>query len=169
MSGLVANFVDIARFEDAAVKPIVARTKVKMVLQSVIEVNAPALSGGTSLEVDCDDSLEGRFDAGLIERILHNLFGNAMRYVNKGGRIVLGGKRLSDGDLSTEITVSNTGPQIPENIRTNLFGKYVQGKGGKRGMGLYFCRLAAEAHGGRIECESRADGPCFVLRLPGRA
>jgi signal transduction histidine kinase len=36
-------------------------------------------------------------------------------------------------------------------------------------MGLYFCRLVAEAHGGRIEYEARGEGPCFVLRLPGRA
>jgi signal transduction histidine kinase len=71
--------------------------------------------------------------------------------------------------MSLEISVMNSGPQVPENIRSNLFGKYVQGKGGKRGMGLYFCRLVAEAHGGRIDYEARDVGPCFVVRLPGRA
>jgi K+-sensing histidine kinase KdpD len=35
-------------------------------------------------------------------------------------------------------------------------------------MGLYFCRLVAEAHGGRIEYAAHADGPTFVVRLPGR-
>jgi signal transduction histidine kinase len=170
MSGLVANFVDIARFEDAAVKPIVARTRVRGVLQSVIDVNAPAMSQGITYEIDCPPELEGRFDGGLVERVLHNLFGNASRYCNKGGKIVLGAKRwYGEQDGSVEIWVTNTGPQIPENIRGNLFGKYVQGKGGKRGMGLYFCRLVAEAHGGRIDCEARSEGPCFVLRLPGRA
>jgi signal transduction histidine kinase len=170
MSGLVANFVDIARFEDAAVKPTVAKTRVRGVLQSVLEVNAPALSQGVAFEIDCAPDLEGRFDGGLVERVLHNLFGNASRYCNKTGRIVLGAKRwYDDAEQSLEIWVMNTGPQIPENIRPNLFGKYVQGKGGKRGMGLYFCRLVAEAHGGTIECEPRADGPAFVLRLPGRA
>jgi two-component system, sensor histidine kinase and response regulator len=170
MSGLVANFVDIARFEDAAVKPIVAKTKIHGVLQSVLEVNAPALSQGVKLTVDCPAELEGRFDEGLIERVLHNLFGNASRYCNKEGVIVLGAKRWHDNeDMSLEISVMNSGPQVPENIRSNLFGKYVQGKGGKRGMGLYFCRLVAEAHGGRIDYEARDVGPCFVVRLPGRA
>lgn len=170
MSGLVANFVDIARFEDAAVKPIVSKTKVRGVLQSVLDVNAPALTQGVTLEVDCTPELEGRFDVGLIERVLHNLFGNASRYCNKQGKIVLGAKRWHEGeDLSMELWVTNTGPQIPENIRPNLFGKYVQGKGGKRGMGLYFCRLVAEAHGGKIEYEARDQGPSFVVRLPGRA
>lgn len=170
MSGLVANFVDIARFEDAAVKPMVARTKVGALLQSVIDVNASSITKNATLEIDCSPALEGRFDGGLVERVLHNLFGNAMRYVNTGGRITLSAKRWLEGeDNSVELAITNTGPQIPDNIRANLFGKYVQGKGGKRGMGLYFCRLVAEAHGGRIECESSPDGPSFVLRLPGRA
>ena len=169
MSSLVANFVDIARFEDAAVKPIVTRVKVRSVLQSVIEVHASSVTRGATLEIDCAPDLEGRFDGSLIERVLHNLFGNATRYVNQNGKIILGGRRWSEGDESVEIFVTNTGPQIPDSIRGNLFGKYVQGKGGKRGMGLYFCRLASEAHGGRIEYEARTDGPSFVVRLPGRA
>ncbi len=170
MSSLVANFVDIARFEDAAVKPMVARTKVRSVLQSVIEVHSATVTRGATLEIDCPPDLEGRFDGGLVERVLHNLFGNATRYVNANGTITLGGKRWIEGESgSVEISVTNTGPQVPENIRGNLFGKYVQGKGGKRGMGLYFCRLVAEAHGGRIEYEARPDGPSFVLRLPGHA
>lgn len=170
MSGLVANFVDIARFEDAAVKPMVMRTKVRTVLQSVIDVHAPSFTRGASLDIDCDPVLEGRFDGGLVERVLHNLFGNATRYVNANGKIALIARRWIEGeDGSVEIAVVNTGPQIPEAIRGNLFGKYVQGKGGKRGMGLYFCRLVAEAHGGRIEYEARSEGPSFVLRLPGHA
>ena len=170
MSSLVANFVDIARFEDAAVKPMVTRASVRALLQSVVDVNSSAITKGAKLEIDCAPDLEGRFDSGLIERVLHNLFGNATRYVNANGRITLGARRWIEGEEgSVEISVTNTGPQIPETIRNNLFGKYVQGKGGKRGMGLYFCRLVAEAHGGRIECEPRTEGPCFVLRLPGRA
>jgi DNA-binding response OmpR family regulator len=170
MSGLVANFVDIARFEDAAVKPMATKANVRTLLQSVIDVHTASLRKGVSYVIDCPDDLEGRFDIGLIERVLHNLVGNAMRYCKIPGTIVLSGKRWLDGEAaSVEIGVTNTGPQIPENIRTSLFGKYVQGKGGKRGMGLYFCRLVADAHGGRIECEGRPDGPSFVVRLPGRA
>ena len=168
MSGLVANFVDIARFEDAAVKPFVAKAKIRGLLESVIEVNAPSLTRGISFEVDCTADVDGRLDVGLVERVLHNLVGNSTRYCNPGGKIIIGGKRWHD-EGSLEISVTNTGPQIPENIRPNLFGKYVQGKGGKRGMGLYFCRLVAEAHGGRMDYEARAEGPCFVIRLPGRA
>jgi len=169
MSGLVANFVDIARFEDAAVKPAVAKTNVRELLESVIAVHSTSIAHGVSYEVECSSELEGRFDAQLIERVLHNLFGNAARYCATGGTIRLGAQAWPEpADGAVDIWVANTGPQIPDNIRGTLFGKYVQGKGGKRGMGLYFCRLVAEAHGGRIDCEPRPDGPSFVLRLPGR-
>jgi two-component system sensor histidine kinase/response regulator len=167
MSGLVANFVDIARFEDAAVKPMVQPVGVHELLQSVLSVHSTSLTQGIQLTIECAPSLVAHFDGGLIERVLHNLFGNAARYCNHGGAIALGARQWeADG---VEIWVANSGPQIPENIRKTLFGKYVQGKGGKRGMGLYFCRLVAEAHGGRIEYDARTDGPSFVVRLPGQA
>ena len=169
MSSLVANFVDIARFEDAAVKPMVASTLAYHVLESVLEVNASSLQRGVTITIDCEPSLMARFDAALVERVLHNLVGNASRYCNQGGVISVTARRWNDDDDSIEISVTNSGPQIPENIRPQLFGKYVRGGGGKRGMGLYFCRLVAEAHGGRIDYEASGIGPRFVIRLPGRA
>jgi signal transduction histidine kinase len=168
MSSLVANFVDIARFEDAAVKPIVASTQVYGVLESVLEVNASSLTRGVTIGVDCEAGLMARFDPALVERVLHNLVGNAARYCSQGGKISVIARRWND-DESVEIAVTNSGPPIPDNIRPQLFGKYVRGGGGKRGMGLYFCRLVAEAHGGRIDYEASEIGPRFVVRLPGRA
>ena len=170
MSGLVANFVDIARFEDAAVKPIVAHVQVRALLESVIEVNSASITRGVTSAVTCPEDLEGNFDVALVERVLHNLVGNASRYCTPGGQISVMGRRATSGDDgSVELEVVNSGPPVPEAIRGTLFGKYVRGGGGKRGMGLYFCRLVAEAHGGSIEYETRPDGPAFVFRLPGRA
>jgi signal transduction histidine kinase len=170
MSGLVANFVDIARFEDAAVKPSVAKVHVCGLLSSVMEVNSVSITRGVTFAVDCSDELHGNFDVALVERVLHNLVGNAARYCTPGGQIQVVGRPGPMGeDGSVELEVVNSGPPVPETIRSTLFGKYVRGGGGKRGMGLYFCRLVAEAHGGSIEYETRPDGPAFVIRLPGRA
>jgi signal transduction histidine kinase len=90
--------------------------------------------------------------------VLHNLVGNAARYCNQGGSIVVAAQRWN-GDDSVEIAVTNSGPLIADNIRSQLFVKYVRGTGGKRGMGLYFCRLVAEAHGGRVDYEATEIGP----------
>lgn len=168
MSNLVANFVDIARFEEAAVKPVVEPTNVRQLIEEVADVHAVG-PGTARVEIDCDPSLMGNFDAALIERVLHNLIGNALRYVNKGGtvRISGGGCSVHDGP-GVELCVFNTGALVPDEMRDKLFGKYAKGANGKRGVGLYFCRLACEAHGGSIAYEPHAGGSAFHVRLPNR-
>jgi two-component system, sensor histidine kinase and response regulator len=169
MSGLVANFVDISRFEDAAVKPRCAVTSVREMMLEVIDVHAPSLGRQIQTSVTCDPSLQGFFDGALIERVLHNLVGNAVRYCKPGGHIRLLATVPDPADpMSVEISVNNTGPRIPDELRTSLFAKYARGSNGKRGIGLYFCRLACEAHGGSIDYRPGDEGPAFVLRLPGR-
>jgi signal transduction histidine kinase len=165
MSVLVANFVDISRFEDAAVKPLAAPVPVRELLNDVIEVHVTTARGITA-EIDCDRDLIGLFDSSLVERVLHNIVGNASRYCQSGGKLRLSGRQLEGKGV--ELVVSNTGPAIPPELAANLFGKYSKGLNGKRGIGLYFCRLAVEAHGGTIEHVPLADGPSFVIRLPGR-
>jgi K+-sensing histidine kinase KdpD len=168
MSGLVANFVDIARFEDAAVKPRTVTTDVRKMISSVVEVHAVAANRSTSYEIDCDPALLGHFDVALIERVLHNLIGNASRYCNANGTIRISARPWQDqAPTSCELTVFNTGPSIPQHQRGELFAKYAKGTNGKRGFGLYFCRLACEAHGGMIEYVGDRQGSAFVLRLPG--
>jgi signal transduction histidine kinase len=130
-------------------------------------VNASLMSRGAKIVIDCAPELEAMIDGALVERVLHNLVGNAARYCNQNGQVTVTARPWNDPD-SLELAIGNTGPQVPENIRPNLFGKYARGGGGKRGMGLYFCRLVAEAHGGRIDYEAGAIGPLFVMRLPGR-
>jgi two-component system, sensor histidine kinase and response regulator len=169
MSGLVANFVDISRFEDAAVKPRCAANTVKEMLLEVVDVHGPSIGRQIQHSVSCDDSLQGYFDIALIERVLHNLVGNAVRYCKPGGEIHLAASIADPSDpLSVEISVHNTGPWISEELKGSLFAKYARGSNGKRGIGLYFCRLACEAHGGSIEYRRGPNGPSFVVRLPGR-
>ncbi len=168
MSGLVANFVDIARFEDAAVKPQCTINTVRGLLDSVIEVHAVGCK--VAISIDCPADLTGYFDLALVERVLHNLVGNAIRYCKTNGEIRLTAQRLDPADPhSIEIGVFNNGPVIPPEVGDNLFGKYARGTNGKRGFGLYFCRLACEAHNGRIMYRGKSDGPTFFIRLPGRS
>ncbi len=166
MSGLVANFVDIARFEDDALQPRPSRVAVRELLLEVMAVHAPTLGREIRHAVTCEPSLEGYFDEALIMRVLHNLVGNATRYCNTGGFIRLGAQAAGD---AVEITVSNSGPAIPPELAAKLFSKYALGRGGQRGLGLYFCRLACEAQGGSALHRADPEGPTFVLRLPAPA
>jgi signal transduction histidine kinase len=70
------------------------------------------------------------------------------------------------------VQVLDTGPGIPEDFREKIFDRFSQvpGQSGRRrgsGLGLTFCKLAVEAHGGRIWVEPRpGGGSIFTLTLP---
>ena len=169
MSGLVANFVDIARFEDDALSTRPVQVRVRELLLEVMALHAPTISRQIRHMVSCDPELVAHFDEALIARVLHNLVGNALRYCHAGGIVRLTAVAVPAGPTEpagVELTVCNTGPQVPAALAPKLFGKYAQGKDGQRGLGLYFCRLACEAHGGRVRHEATDDGPSFILRLP---
>ncbi|HET9626310.1 MAG TPA: ATP-binding protein [Kofleriaceae bacterium] len=169
MSGLVANFVDVARFEDAAVHPQRLTTHVRTVLREALAVHTGVPSNVGELRIACADDLLGHFDVALVERVLHNLLSNAIRHCAPGGTIELAARAWNPDDpTACEIAVFNTGPAVPEAQRDALFSKLVKGSRGKRGFGLYFCRLACEAHGGTIAYAPHGDGVRFSLRLPGK-
>jgi K+-sensing histidine kinase KdpD len=166
MSGLVANLVDIARFEDASVKPRLASIGVRGLINDVLAVHAVS-ERKLHFAVDATPELLAQFDAALIERVLHNLVGNAVRYCTEGGTIRVIARPHDEAGV--EIDVTNDGPVITDELRDRLFAKYAKGTNGKRGFGLYFCRLACEAHGGTIHYQAiNPTTSCFRLRLPGR-
>ncbi|HUQ05626.1 MAG TPA: response regulator [Kofleriaceae bacterium] len=168
MSGLVANFVDVSRFEEDALRPRHGKVKIRELLLEVMGVHTPSMTRGIRHSVSCEQDMIGNFDEALIARVLHNLVGNAVRYCNPGGMIRISATEvLKSGEPARiELTVHNTGPHVPPAVAAKLFSKYGQGKDGQRGLGLYFCRLACEAHGGSVRYEASADGPMFVLSLP---
>jgi signal transduction histidine kinase len=68
------------------------------------------------------------------------------------------------------LCIGNSGPPIPMATRERIFDKFAQGDSNLRqsniGLGLYFCRLAADAHGGSIRVEEQAGLPTvFVIEL----
>jgi signal transduction histidine kinase len=154
MITLVKNFVDISRMEDAILVPNRTNVDVAQVVQCVTQIHlSRRSSSGVELVVDVAPELTARVDAMLLERVLHNLVGNATRYVNKGGLVRIAAKVIEHSDgVVLVLAVGNSGPPISEEARSRMFEKYAAGRdrGAQTGMGLYFCRLAAEAHGGTI-------------------
>lgn len=109
-------------------------------------------------------------DEVLLGRLLGNLVDNARRYAPPDSVIEVTVRR--DG-RATELSVADTGPGIADVDKERVFEKYVQlDPGGRtgRGLGLLFCRLAAEAHGGRIWVEDNAPcGAVFRVSIPDMA
>jgi signal transduction histidine kinase len=79
----------------------------------------------------------------------------------------------SDSNGETELRVADSGQGVPPALREAIFDRFVQvdkpeqatARSG-RGLGLAFCRLAVEAHGGRIWVEDAQPGAVFLLSIP---
>ncbi|WP_298817267.1 sensor histidine kinase [Chloroflexus sp.] len=109
-------------------------------------------------------------DHHLIERVITNLVSNAIKYTPSDGEVVVSARATSDGH-SIEIRVSDTGQGIPAEAQVRIFDRFYQARSSDRrhgaGLGLYFCRLAVEAHGGSIALESEiGKGSTFIVKLP---
>jgi NtrC-family two-component system sensor histidine kinase KinB len=105
-------------------------------------------------------------DPQLIGRVLQNLLGNAVKFTSQDGEIGLTAE-VDGGWL--QISVVNTGMGVPPEVKERLFSKFARGSQKERGngLGLAFCRLAVEAHHGRIWVESEpGQGAAFRFTLP---
>jgi two-component system sensor histidine kinase BaeS len=105
-----------------------------------------------------------------LEQILGNLLDNALRHTPDGGEIVLGAVRGPD---AIQITVEDSGPGIPADSIGRIFERFYRLDSGRArteggsGLGLAIARKLAEAHGGSLTAENRAEGGArFILRLP---
>lgn len=167
---LILNLLDISKSEEgtltAALKPTALDALVHGVLDP-LQVRAQAKDVTLAAQVE---ALELETDPDLLRRVLENLLDNALRYAPKSTRITVS-SRLHPGEV--EIRVADQGPGVPAELRESIFDRFVQleHKDRKaprtgRGLGLTFCRLAVEAHRGRIYVEDGNPGTVFCIRLP---
>jgi signal transduction histidine kinase len=169
---MILNLLDLSKGDEG--KLVARRTAVDvpdLVGRVVREMDAAARDRGVALEIDVHvERLQA--DADLLERALVNLVENAVRHAPRGTAVVV---CVDRGENASELRVSDAGKGIPEAQRASIFDPFVQleGQGSSnragRGLGLAFCRLVAEAHGGQIEVEDAAPGAAFVLTIPDQA
>jgi signal transduction histidine kinase len=121
------------------------------------------------IEARLPDSLEAMVDADRVERVIENLVINALEAMGKNaGRLTV--EAGKEGEDRIFIAVADTGPGMSEEfIRAKLFQPFSTTKTQGLGLGLYTCREVVEAHGGRIDVESRrSSGTRFRVVLPSR-
>jgi len=167
---LVATILDVAELEAG---DLTVERRDCDVAELVADAQARNLAGvrvrDITVEVDIPAGLRASVDPDLTARVLEHLIDNALRFARRGGRIVVAARR--DGD-TVELAIGNDGPPVAEKEREAIFGRSYRAEARRatahRGLGLFFCRVAVEAHGGTIAVETRGDlGAVFVARLPG--
>ena len=117
-----------------------------------------------------DDAPVFRADKTLLKRVLTNLVQNAITHSPVPVTLTLSARRDPAGIV---ISVSDTGPGIPEEYQDLVFQKFEQVRAANAprvrssGLGLAFCRIAVESHGGRIWLRSKeGGGSTFHILLP---
>lgn len=168
---LVSTILDVDELEDGILRAHVGPTHILELIERARAGNRAHFEvRQLRFDLDCDRDLLVRLDRDLFSRVLENLLDNVARYAPRDGRVAVSVKRDAQG---VEIAIGNSGPPVPEKDREAIFGRYFQVEARRaaaranRGLGLYFCKLAVEAHGGTIHVEERGDlGAVFVVRLP---
>ena len=172
LQGLINSLLDIDRLE--AGDPIKEQTAVSVsqLLDVAIDMEKPDYERrSTQLIQEIEPKLPDVFvEQDMIQRVLINLLDNALRYSAGTAEVKIMARTLTE-ENQVLLSVVDQGPGIPLRLREVIFEKFQRNhKGAKSqglGIGLAFCRLAVEAHGGHIWVEDAPGGGAqFNLTLP---
>jgi PAS domain S-box-containing protein len=167
---LIDSLLDLGRLETGETKLNKAPLSLGSLVQEAVEQLQPlALNKGQTLTTRVVDGLPKVFvDGDLIMRVLTNLLDNAVKFTVEGGSVTISVERVGKEIL---FTVADTGLGIAPEYHQRIFDRFArlestEGLKGT-GLGLAFCKLAVEAHGGRIWVESAVgEGSHFRFTLP---
>jgi two-component system, NtrC family, sensor histidine kinase KinB len=167
---LTNNLLDMRRMEaDQPISNLVGAAVAEIVTEAIEAVSVTAdnkkqqVINQVSLELP-----EIQVDVDMIRRVIINLLENALKYTPADSTITIGAEAQGE---KVYISVLDNGPGIPDEDQERIFEKFTRlhpNEGPKGlGLGLAFCRLAIEKHGGKIWVESPDDGgACFKFTLP---
>ena len=169
---LVDSLLDIAKIESGNVN---LDTEALDLRKMVEGVRAELMPLADELDIRVDISMNGDLpnlvvDGDKIERVFLNLVDNALKFTPLGGLIQV--RARLDGNDHVRVEVTDTGPGIPDEYKASIFDRFQQvesSKGNRRGtgLGLTFCKLIIEAHGGAIWIEDNpGGGSVFAFILP---
>ncbi len=143
--------------------------------RAVVDLAVTSLGPASARRLDLDgvakELVPVHADGEILRRIVANLLANGLR--NSGEEEMVRVVTRSAGDFA-RLEVTDRGAAIPEEFRSQVFEKYAARSGERHrdrraaGLGLPFCRLATEAHGGRIGYSSGPGGSTFWIELPAR-
>ncbi|BDR09693.1 HAMP domain-containing histidine kinase [Comamonas thiooxydans] len=168
VGALSQSLFELARLEYGFVQPELESFFLADLVQDVFQkFELAAESRHIALQADLAPQLPAvRADLGMIERVLSNLLDNALRYSPEGGAIKIAIRAVGQ---ELEVTISDSGPGIPPELREGLFRRPFTIGGARRdgGLGLRIVHQMLELHGVSIHLvEGDGQGTTFRFSLP---
>jgi len=163
---MITDLLDIEKADAGQLAPSRCDVGVRELVDGAVEeLQTTAASASVALTTQVDAG-STHVDRELLHRVLVNLVENAIRHSPDEGRVDITARDTPGG---LELRVRDAGPGIPEALRARVFERFVTtGEGStrtNRGLGLAFCKIVVEAHGGNIWIEDASPGAVFCVRI----
>lgn len=169
LSRVIDDLRTISLTDGGKLQPKIAAEKLDDLVLDLVELLEPSFEKTNMALVPAVSPITADCDATLVRQALMAIFTNAQRYADPGPIHV---SVYQDGQYAC-LSVSDTGPGIPENLRPHVFESFRRVDDsrsrltGGSGLGLAVVRAIAEAHSGSVSCQAVVGGGTeFTIRLP---
>jgi signal transduction histidine kinase len=168
MLNLVHNILEVQKYESIEMKLDLISMSIKMLVDKAISQEQFLIEDkNLAVTNNIPGSIIEKIDSLVIERVIINLLTNAIKFTSKNGLIEFG-----YDEVSKAYFIKDNGRGISPEHQKIIFDKFSQvivrksGKAFSTGLGLTYCKIAIEAHGGKIWVESEIDkGSTFYFTL----
>ena len=173
LRSMVQNILDVSRMEETGINLEVSAFSMDGVVAALLSYSArqAAREQEVRLTVNVAKDLPPVVaDMNLVARVIENLVSNAIHWTDEGGEVQIDVEPREEGGF--RVTISDRGPGVPEDQCHTIFDKFVRADGRNaanmnHGLGLTFCRMTINAHGGVIWVEPREGGGShFRFEIP---
>lgn len=173
LSGLVNSVMELSKVSSGAEKPELVDFDMAQLCEEVAErYDAVCAQNGWTLKLETEERCPVRADPAMMERVLHNLLGNAMHHIGEDGVFLLRAVPLKEGGCRVEI--EDHGPGIRPEDLPHIFDRYYRSRSdsGKvgTGLGLSITKAILQGHGFRFGVNSTlGEGTVFWFQALGPA
>lgn len=165
---MITAILDVSKMESGQMSLNLEPTDLAATARAALQTLSN-LVRNRDVRLEVEEEVVLAHDPQLTERVIANLLSNALRYTPNDGTVTVRVARVEGG---ARLEVRDEGPGVPEEHRERIFEKFGQLEAREQGvattgLGLAFCKLAVEAHGGTIGVDSEmGSGSTFWFELP---
>ena len=168
LSDMMTNILKLNRLENQQIYPKVTKYDLgEQLCESLLQFERVWEKKGIEIETDIAEGVTVLADAELLSLVWNNLFSNAFKFTESGGRVGLG--LTADGEYATVI-ISDTGCGMTPEVGAHIFEKFYQGDTSHategNGLGLPLVKRVVDILGGEIGVKSTlGEGTTFTVRI----
>lgn len=172
LSDLISFLLDLSRMEaGAASLQITTINLASFITETIGPLQYADAGHGHTIEQRVPDDLTLDGDEARLHQLFTNIIANALKHSRDNTSILIEARK--DGEHDTiVVNVVNFGSHIPQEVRNDIFRRFVKGEGGPgtesggTGLGLSIARWAAQLHGGNVQVVDDPRGVDFEIVLP---